>query len=79
MKKFLYIAALTGLVSFSSCADDALETNPTDEVSVEQIFGSADAAQTALNGIYRAMYVNGWSNGWESEEPGVMGSLLYRD
>lgn len=79
MKKLLYIAALTGLVSFSSCAEDALETNPTDEVSVEQIFSSADAAQTALNGIYRAMFMNGWSPGWDDEEPGVMGTLLYRD
>lgn len=79
MKKFLYIAALIGMVSLSACNEEALETNPTDEVSAEQIFGSADAAQTAINGIYRAMFINGWSNGWESEEPGVMGSLLYRD
>lgn len=79
MKKFLYIAALTGLVSFSSCLEEALETNPTDEVSEEQIFSSADAAQTAINGIYRAMFMNGWSNGWDDEEPGVMGTLLYRD
>ena len=79
MKKFLYIAALAGLVSFNACIDDALETNPTDKVSVEQIFGSAEAAQTALNGVYRAMFMNGWSSSWSHEEPGVMGSLLYRD
>lgn len=36
MKKFLYIAALTGLVSFSSCLEEALETNPTDEVSEDR-------------------------------------------
>ena len=79
MKKIFFAAILTGLVSLTSCDQEKLETLPTDEVSVEQIFSSAEAAQTAVNGIYRAMFMNGWSNGWESENPGIMGTLLFKD
>ncbi|MBO5933355.1 MAG: RagB/SusD family nutrient uptake outer membrane protein [Bacteroidaceae bacterium] len=79
MKKIFFVAILTGLVSLTSCDQEKLETFPTDEVSVEQIFSSADAAQTALNGIYRAMFMNGWSDSWSSENPGIMSTLLFKD
>lgn len=79
MKKIFNIAILIGLVSFTSCDQEKLETFPTDEVSVEQIFSSAEAAQTAVNGIYRAMFMNGWSDNWSSENPGVMSTLLFKD
>lgn len=79
MKKIFFVAILTGLVSLTSCDQEKLETFPTDEVSVEQIFSSAEAAQTAVNGIYRAMFMNGWSDSWSHENPGIMSSLLFRD
>ena len=79
MKKIFYLSIIAGLVSLTSCNEEKLETFPTDEVSVEQIFSSADAAQTAVNGIYRAMFMNGWSDSWSSENPGIMGTLLFKD
>ena len=54
MKKILYILTLVGICSFSSCSD-ALDTNPTDKVSGSLIFGNADAAQVAMNGVYLLM------------------------
>ena len=45
MKKIFYLSIIAGLVSLTSCNEEKLETFPTDEVSVEQIFSSADAAQ----------------------------------
>lgn len=79
MKKIFYLSIVAGLVSLTSCNEEKLETFPTNEVTVEQIFSSAEAAQTAVNGIYRAMFMNGWSDSWSSENPGVMGTILFKD
>lgn len=46
---------------FASCADDALETSPTDSMSGDGLMGNANAALVPLNGIYRSMYTAGWS------------------
>ena len=78
MKKILYVLALVGICSFSSCGD-ALDTNPTDKVSGSLIFGNADAAQVAMNGVYRALFVNGWSVNWSHENPGLMTMNLVKD
>ena len=45
---------------FASCADDALETSPTDSMSGDGLMGNANAALVPLNGIYRSMYTAGW-------------------
>ena len=79
MKKIFYLSIIAGLVSLTSCNEEKLETFPTNEVTVEQIFSSAEAAQPAVNGIYRAMFMNGWSDSWSSENPGVMGTILFKD
>ena len=71
MKKILYILTLVGICSFSSCSD-ALDTNPTDKVSGSLIFGNADAAQVAMNGVYRSLFITGWSDNWAHENPGLM-------
>ena len=81
MKKFLYILA-AGIIamSFYACDQDLLNTNPTDEVASEAIFGTPFGAQTALNGIYRAMHRNStiWSAGWTDEHPGFFSTPLVR-
>ena len=79
MKKLLYIIA-AGIIamSFYACDQDLLDTNPTDRVPSEVIFDSPFAAQTALNGIYRAMHTNGWSQGWSMEHPGFFSTPLVR-
>ena len=78
MKKILYILTLVGICSFSSCSD-ALDTNPTDKVSGSLIFGNADAAQVAMNGVYRSLFINGWSGNWSHENPGLMAMTLVKD
>ena len=62
MKKVLYIFSLIGLLAFSSCADE-LNTEPTDKVSGSTIFADASSAETAINGIYRMLYVAGFQTG----------------
>ena len=79
MKKLLYIVSLACATVFSSCNQDLLDTNPTDKVPGESIFGSAEAAQVAVNGVYRQMFMNGYSDNWASENPGVMGTTLFKD
>ena len=79
MKKLIYIASIACATLFSSCNQDLLDTNPTDMVPGESIFGSADAAQVTVNGVYRQMFMNGWSTNWSSENPGLITMTLVRD
>ncbi len=80
MKKTIYIAVLMTLIaSLWSCQESSLETNPTNMVSREMIFSTPDAAQVAVNGIYRALFNNGWSDGWSHENPGMMTLTLVKD
>jgi hypothetical protein len=51
-KKFLYIALAVATLS-TSCEKNFLETNPTTQVSDQNLFTSLDGAQTVLNGTYR--------------------------
>ena len=65
MKKiFNYMmAGLLGCALLTGCADDALETVPTDSMSGSGLMANANAALVPLNGIYRSMYAAGWSVG----------------
>ncbi len=78
MKRLLYIWVLIVAATFLSC-EDRLDTNPSDKVSGTLIFGSADAAKVAVNGIYRAMYMYGWSDNWAHENPGILSLTLVKD
>lgn len=78
MRKLLYILMLGGAVFFSSCSDE-LETNPTNKVSGPVIFDNATSAETALNGIYRTLYVAGWSQNWATENNGITSIILLAD
>lgn len=83
MKKILYIFSLIGILSFSSCADE-LNTEPTDKVSGSTIFADASSAETAINGVYRMLYVAGWSEKWGAENCGqtainLLGDLMAED
>lgn len=83
MKKIIYIFSLIGFLSFSSCADE-LNTEPTDKVSGSTIFADASSAETAINGVYRMLYVAGWSTQWRDENCGqtainLLGDLMAED
>ena len=77
-KKFIYICSLVGLMLFSSCSDE-LNTEPTDQVSGSQVFADATSAEAAINGIYRMMYVAGWSSDWGTENCGLTAINLLAD
>ena len=49
-------AGLLGCALLTGCADDALETAPTDSMSGSGLMGNANSALVPLNGIYRSMY-----------------------
>lgn len=78
MKKFIYILPLVGLLGLASCSDD-LYTEPTDKVSGSTIFSDVTSAEAALNGLYRMMYVAGWSANWGSENCGQTAIQLLAD
>ncbi|HOI50126.1 MAG TPA: hypothetical protein PK167_12530, partial [Prolixibacteraceae bacterium] len=43
------------LLLFSACKKDFLETEPTRQVSFEQVFSTTDNIQTVLDGVTRNM------------------------
>ena len=78
MKKLLYILSFAGLMGFGSCSDE-LNTEPTDSVSGSTIFENVTNAQSAINGVYRMLYVAGWSSNWGTENCGQTGIQLLAD
>lgn len=72
MKKLLYIFSLVGLLVSNTSCQDELDTNPTDKVPGSLVFADATSAQAAINGVYRMLYMPGWSQGWASENCGQM-------
>lgn len=61
MKKAIYlIIALIGL-SAPSCSDSMLDYSPTDSGSGGELLKNASTAISSVNGIYRSMWMAGWS------------------
>jgi hypothetical protein len=57
MKFLKYILiGLVGVLGFTSCDKEYLDTTPTDAYGDVFVFSTADNAMVALNGIHRAMY-----------------------
>lgn len=78
MKKLIYILSIVGLLGFNSCSDE-LNTEPTDKVSGSTIFSDVTSAEAAINGVYRMLYVAGWSTNWGSENCGQTAIQLLAD
>ena len=78
-KKLLYILSLAGLLSMNTSCQDQLDTNPTDKVSGNQVFADATSAEAAINGVYRMLYIAGWSSNWGSENCGQTAIQLLAD
>ncbi|WP_340112313.1 RagB/SusD family nutrient uptake outer membrane protein [Maribellus mangrovi] len=51
-RKIIYILAIVS-VMFSACSEDYLETGPTNEISDQAVFETAEGAQTVLDGVKR--------------------------
>ncbi|WP_143961834.1 RagB/SusD family nutrient uptake outer membrane protein [Litoribacter populi] len=52
------IGVLVGASLLFGCAEDYLETMPTDAVSGDEVFNTTDGALVALNGTYRRMWTS---------------------
>ncbi|WP_192350701.1 RagB/SusD family nutrient uptake outer membrane protein [Algoriphagus sp. Y33] len=72
MKKNISKIVIVGSLLFTtSCAEDYLDTTPTDAVGVEEAFESTQNAMAALNGIHRMLHIRFDSQG-QAAESGVM-------
>lgn len=76
MKNKIFITMIGVLVlSFVSCKEDYLETAPTDQVAVADVFTTTSNANTALNGIHRYMFER-----YDAQnQPGVGGIMLHME
>lgn len=83
MKKLIYLFLIGfSFMALNSCEEGLLDTTPTDKVSSVTIFETPEAAQVALNGVYRAMHQPGWggtSPGWSAENPGYFATPVVKD
>lgn len=75
MRTIKYITlgvAFTGLISFAGCADDYLDTLPSNQISSTTVSGSLDNIYMALNGIHNEMVSQ--ESGYQclGGEPGFM-------
>ena len=67
MKKIFKSIVVVALLMNFSCADDYLDTVPTDAVSQEVVFATTKNAMTALNGIHRMLLLRFDSQGQAAE------------
>ena len=78
MKKILYPFLIIALIiGFVGCSDDKLETAPTDSVTGPVLFETTDGAQVAMNGVYRMLFVSGWSVGNEHQNFGILSTKIF--
>jgi len=75
MKKILNKIAILALVMSFGCAEDYLDTIPTDAVSESLVFTTTQNAFSALNGIHRSMFIRYDSQG----QPGEGGVMIMRE
>ncbi|NVK50566.1 MAG: RagB/SusD family nutrient uptake outer membrane protein [Cyclobacteriaceae bacterium] len=75
MKKLLSKIFLLGAILSFGCAEDYLDTLPTDAVSENAVFTTTQNAMTALNGIHRSMFIRYDSQG----QPGEGGVMIMRE
>ena len=76
--KFLILSVLfSGLIS--SCADDYLDTVPTDKVDGTTIFKDANSAQTAINGSYSMLWRAAFGSSNTTHSYGHQSTLFAQD
>ncbi len=57
--------------ALTTACSDHLDTEPSASVGAEQIFSTPENALTAINGIYRALYISDWGTDWKAENGGL--------
>lgn len=61
MKKIVYAFIALTVLTTASCSKSMLDFSPTDSGSGEELLKSASTAITSVNGVYRSMWMAGWS------------------
>ncbi|MBO6760830.1 MAG: RagB/SusD family nutrient uptake outer membrane protein, partial [Roseivirga sp.] len=56
MKYISRIIMLLAIVLVSACAEDYLDTFPTDQQAADQVLGTIENQRAALEGMHRHMY-----------------------
>lgn len=81
MKIKYFLIALIIIFTIGSCSEDILDTNPTNNVALGEVFSTTENAYTALDGMYRAFYVYGsqWVEYYETENSGIAALQLAAD
>lgn len=79
MKKLIYLFLSIAVLAVGNSCEDQLNTVPTQSVGSEEVFQSANSALTAINGIYRCMYLDDWGSQWNAENGGIMAYILASD
>jgi len=85
MKKIKsYLLIGLSVVLLASCAEDYLDTAPTDAVSKDVIFETTQGAEVAMNGIYRWMFSwnqlgGGGHDDWGYRTLGLKADLMGHD
>ncbi|WP_299556349.1 RagB/SusD family nutrient uptake outer membrane protein [Seonamhaeicola sp.] len=74
MKKFKYIITILAIASLSYSCEDYLDTQPTVQVSEEQLFKNLSGLQVVLNGVYKYMLTA--TNGINTGITGMQGYNL---
>ncbi len=73
------LIGLLGVMAFSACSEDRLETSPSTAVATGEMTQSSSKAIAAIDGIYRFMYSTGYTSAWEHEEFGLTAINLAAD
>ncbi len=73
------LMSLLGVAMFSACSEDRLETTPSTAVATGEMTKSSSSAIAAIDGIYRFLYVTGYTSGWYYEEAGLSSINLAAD
>lgn len=77
MKKILLYTGLLATVLATGCKKEYLQTKPTDQVALEEVFTSTTNANAVLNGIYAYMFTRTTTTTSNAQgKPGVAGILL---
>ena len=81
MKKIInyMLVGFLGCTLLTGCADDALETSPTDSMSSSGVASNPGMAIVPLNGIYRSMYASWSPTGNTHQSFGISSYVLMAD
>jgi len=78
MKRILYIILVTTFIlNVSSCQKSMLETAPTQKVTGPTIFNDINSAQVAMDGVYRLLFVSGWTTGNTHQNFGILSTNIF--